>query len=450
MRAGVGQVKSKRRLDDTERQRLDELNEERTKKLESRAFNEELRRRLEQELDQKRHKFCHVPVPKNVKESLAEEIQSKEKDRAFAREQRANHMRNSSSLPPNMMSQQNSIREKREDFNRKAQQDFEARHPYEPKPQNPERKWHVPDFQQLHKEFTTRKLLKMDEYKKSVKMGNLQPFYLRSEWTPLKKFKGSENKCKEQYEKCRVSSRVPESKLKKLGLTPDATQWDLIMKLAMRNGANTDDEEKMGLMEAERREYCIIAPSHFSISNAINEDIMILREERWPYTRGGRMKVIGAPQPSAAGAFADKPAMTKAQMLLIQHTARQKEEMEKKRVEEQERVEKAKKEREEFWGMKKKVQAALAHDVERHRQEAARRKKDYPKVPVGSSAPKPRSESAVHLKIRDDPSDSQKGLLLQRSIAKRLTAQAKELFRNHCKAIGCEDLADELERKQNS
>jgi hypothetical protein len=55
------------------------------------------------------------------------------------------------------------------------------------------------------------------------------------------------------------------------------------------------------------------------------------------------MKVIGVPQPSAAGAFAEKPAMTKAQMLLIQHTARQKEEMEKKRAEEQEKLEKAKK-----------------------------------------------------------------------------------------------------------
>jgi phosphopantetheinyl transferase (holo-ACP synthase) len=140
-----------------------------------------------------------------------------------------------------------------------------------------------------------------------------------------------------------VSNRVPEYKLKKLGLTPDATQWELIKALAVRNAGNTDAEEKMGLMEAERREYCIIAPSHFAISNAIAEDLRILREERWPYTRGGRMKVIGVPQPSAAGAFAEKPAMTKAQMLLIQHTARQKEEMEKKRAEEQEKLEKTKK-----------------------------------------------------------------------------------------------------------
>jgi hypothetical protein len=36
------QVKSKRRLDDSERQRLDELNAEHTKKLESRGYNEEL------------------------------------------------------------------------------------------------------------------------------------------------------------------------------------------------------------------------------------------------------------------------------------------------------------------------------------------------------------------------------------------------------------------------
>lgn len=98
--------------------------------------------------------------------------------------------------------------------------------------------------------------------------------------------------------------------------------------------------------------------------------------------------------------------------------------------------------------MKQKVQAALAHEVERYRQEAARRKKDFPKMPRASTNPRSRSESATHLKIRDNPPDGLKGLLLQRSIAKRLTAQAKELFRNHCKAIGMEDLADELEQKQ--
>ena len=98
-----GQVKSKRRLDDSERERLDELNAEHTKKLESRSYNEELRRRLEFELEKERTKFRHVPVPKNVKESVADEMQSKEKDRAFRREQRANRLRNSSSLPPNMV-----------------------------------------------------------------------------------------------------------------------------------------------------------------------------------------------------------------------------------------------------------------------------------------------------------------------------------------------------------
>jgi len=368
---GHTQVKSKRRLDDSERQRLDELNAEHTKKLESRTYNEELRRRLEGELEKERTKFRHVPVPKNVKESVADEMQSKEKDRAFRREQRANRLRNSSSLPPNMVlllkkifyieavlsnctgaltfknlyqvQQQNTLREKQEEFNRKYLRHFEKNHPWRPIPPQ-----HVPDFRRLHTEMTERKLRKLAQYKESVKKGNLQPFYLRSEWTPLKKFKGSgipgeEDNFQQNYEKIRVSNRVPEYKLKKLGLMPDATQWELIKALAVRNAGNTDAEEKMGLMEAERREYCIIAPSHFAISNAIAEDLRILREERWPYTRGGRMKVIGVPQPSAAGAFAEKPAMTKAQMLLIQHTARQKEEMEKKRAEEQEKLEKAKK-----------------------------------------------------------------------------------------------------------
>lgn len=36
------------------------------------------------------------------------------------------------------------------------------------------------------------------------------------------------SKYEERYRKCKVAERVPDFKLKKLQLTPDANQWDLI------------------------------------------------------------------------------------------------------------------------------------------------------------------------------------------------------------------------------
>ena len=116
-------------------------------------------------------------------------------------------------------------------------------------------------------------------------------------------------------------------------------------------------------------------PSHFVIDSAIEEDILILREERWPHSRGGRLQVLRAPVPKHADSSA-KPGMTKAQMHRMQHTAKWKEEFERKRLEEAEKAAASKKQREEFWSIKDKVQQALASDFERKRQAAESRKQN--------------------------------------------------------------------------
>jgi hypothetical protein len=99
-----------------------------------------------------------------------------------------------------------------------------------------------------------------------------------------------------------------------LGLSLQVSMWDLIKALADRNAGDKHNEEAMGLMEAQRREYCIIAPSHLRIGEAITEDIMFLREERWPNSRGGRVQVPRAPVPKNTASSSAKPASTKAQL----------------------------------------------------------------------------------------------------------------------------------------
>jgi hypothetical protein len=103
-------------------------------------------------------------------------------------------------------------------------------------------------------------------------------------------------------------------KLNMLGLSLQVSMWDLIKALADRNAGDKHNEEAMGLMEAQRREYCIIAPSHLRIGEAITEDIMFLREERWPNSRGGRVQVPRAPVPKNTASSSGKPASTKAQL----------------------------------------------------------------------------------------------------------------------------------------
>jgi hypothetical protein len=102
------------------------------------------------------------------------------------------------------------------------------------------------------------------------KRGEVQPFYLRSEWNPFKSLKRWEDK----YRSRKISEQVPEFKLKRLGLAHGdsrCTQWQLVEALARLNasssgGAQEDVEESaMGLMTAEIREYCITPPSHFAI-----------------------------------------------------------------------------------------------------------------------------------------------------------------------------------------
>jgi hypothetical protein len=110
-------------------------------------------------------------------------------------------------------------------------------------------------------------------------------------------------------------------------------------------------------------------PSHFVIDAAIEEDILFLREERWPHSRGGRLQVARAPVPKAADS-AQKPGMTKAQLHRMQHTAKWKEEFERRRLEEAEKAAASKKQREEFWAIKDKVQNALASDFEKKRKAA--------------------------------------------------------------------------------
>jgi len=316
-------------------------------------------------------------------------------------------------------------------------------HTFHPKPPR-----QVPDFQRLHSslklELAERKLRMIQTTKKA----NLQPFYLRSEWTHLKALQEHESR----YESCRVSDRVPEFKLKKLGLTRAATMWQLITVIANRSAGlkggdatSNADEDKLGLMEAEMREFCIISPSHFAIGEAIDEDIMYLREERWPYSRGGRLPVQKAPDPKSKFSSKMKPATTKSQMHRMQHTAKWKEEFETRRVAEHEKLTESKKQREEFWGIKDKVQRALAGGIEKQRKAQDDRTKSM------MQARKDFRNSTVTYKegldARFSAIKESQSLLMQRSIAKRLKAQATDLFRTHLKAVGLGDMADDLEIK---
>ena len=81
-----------------------------------------------------------------------------------------------------------------------------------------------------------------------------------------------------------------------------------------------------------------------------------------------------APVPKAADS-AQKPGMTKAQMHRMQHTAKCKVEFERRRLEEAEKAAASKKQRQEFWAIKDKVQNALASDFEKKRKAAEARSK---------------------------------------------------------------------------
>ena len=315
-----------------------------------------------------------------------------------------------------------------------------------------------------------------------AKKGELQPFYLRSEWNPvwgdsLKHFQ----RWQKEYEAAKVPARVPDFKLKKLGLAVGsvlekrASQWELVVALATRNAGGQDgeaeDRKNAGLMTAEVREYCITPPSHHAMNRAIVDDIKHLKEERWPHTVGGRQEVKRVPVPLGRSTSEARPGMTKAQMHRIQHTAKWKEEFERRKVEEAEKAEKKKKEREERWGMKDKVKNALAGEIEAKRQKDQQRdeeRKERQKAFINDQwwegektkilnkvkdetqlqsiylciyqHARARTHTHTHTQVKDESQ-----LLMQRAIAKRLKAQAKDLFRNHLKTHGLEDMADELD-----
>lgn len=72
---------------------------------------------------------------------------------------------------------------------------------------------------------------KKREMQESVKSTSIKPFLLRTEWTWMSTF----NKYRKEYEKLKISGKVPESKLIRLELDTKASQWQLIEKLASKN-----------------------------------------------------------------------------------------------------------------------------------------------------------------------------------------------------------------------
>ena len=398
-------------------------------------------------LDKQKTKFRSVPVPKNLKEDNYSEKNRIRSERQYKKEQRASWLRSISKLPPRMQKDEeefgNKIPPTVEEVRRSRKQPLgdavTDEHTFMPKAPRT-----VPRFKELHQvsfccvvcllrcgrlsvfcwfegvrasmsmcvrackraracthththahthththtqnlglELAERKMRMMADAKK----GELQPFYLRSEWNPVwgdssKHFQ----RWQKEYEAAKVPARVPDFKLKKLGLAVGsfeekrASQWELVLALATRNAGRKDgeavDQKNAGLMTAEIREYCITPPSHHAMNRAIIDDIKILKEERWPYKKGGREEVKRVPVPLGRSVSEARPGMTKAQMHRIQHTAKWKEEFERRKVEEAERVAKKKKEREERWGMKDKIKNALAGEIEAKRQKDQEREQE--------------------------------------------------------------------------
>eukprot|EP00961_Rhodomonas_salina_P239463 3235166-Rhodomonas_salina.5 len=133
----------------------------------------------------------------------------------------------------------------------------------------------VPDFEHLQATFRIELAERKRRMKEEASQTKLKPFCLRSEWLPLALFL----KHRAAYHATPASTRLPDRKLLRLGLTRGASELEVVEKLA---ASNHREHDKSGLTQEQLWEYYLTSPSQHAINAQISADIQVLKDSRSP------------------------------------------------------------------------------------------------------------------------------------------------------------------------
>jgi len=438
-----------RKLNETDEERYQELLREWNKKENSPDYVQEKYRRLKEELEKQETRFRSVPVPRHVRADVSAQLAEEARKRRSRSEDRRNKLMAQASLPKRMQAheqQREAQRRKEMDRRRRNKDDERGRgrareeerggdtltehHTFRPNIRRG-----VPDFEHLQATFRIELAERKRRMKEEASQTKLKPFCLRSEWLPLALFL----KHRAAYHATPASTRLPDRKLLRLGLTRGASELEVVEKLA---ASNHREHDKSGLTQEQLWEYYLTSPSQHAINAQISADIQVLKDSRWPHTRGGRCEVKPTPiAHQASKSTAPQPRPTEASMKRTKHIH----EMQKKREEEKAAKEKAAEEdrrkRREMWGIRDRVLSKLAQDAAERQVKKEEAKKQVKQARREFGDRDREWEDRVLVKVTELKSKS----LLMEDISTRLKKQAKDQWRKHLKANGLQDLADEIE-----